>query len=638
MDKPQFRHDIQGLRALAVGAVVIDHAFPEALTGGYVGVDIFFVISGFLISGIVAREIDRGSFSIVEFYRRRVRRILPALLVVLLTSSLGGAILLSPAAYVEFARTALSTLLFGSNFMFAHLSGYFDGDARLKPLLHMWSLAVEEQFYIFFPAFMLLCWRRLGTAGTRWLVLIAAALSLIGAEAARHVFSAQTVYYMLPPRAFELLIGVLFGLGRISRLPTVLARNLASLIGLGMMVAAMVLFVPATPMPGIAALLPCLGAIMLIHAGADGQETWGGRLLAVPPMGYLGAISYSLYLWHWPVLALLRNVFDLQLPPIWGMVAVATAVALASASYRWVEQPFLTRRTMAWPVLRLGAGAGAAIAALCLIVIAGHGWPARFSPAARAMLAVADDFNRRRDECHYSGGPRITPYAATCTFGAAGVRPDLAVWGDSHGAELVVYLGERAARLGRSVRELTASQCPPAPGLVVPGRPRCVQTNQRALADLISDPAIRTVILTTNAVRYPDKAALETGIATAVAALTRAGKTAIVIKQTPTMPFDPPAKAAMMVDRGISLRTLGANRGAAPQWGATDPATEAWDRWIDTVPGAIVYDPKARLCDASRCDAWRAGAGLLYFNADHLGVGGIRHAFRPLADRLYPPR
>lgn len=631
MSASRFRNDIQGLRALAVGAVVLNHALPQAAPGGYVGVDVFFVISGFLISRIIAADIENERFSIVDFYRKRVRRIFPALLVVLLATLAAGYFMLTPAAYRELAMTAMAASFFVSNFAFYSLTGYFDGAAEFKPLLHLWSLAVEEQFYIFFPPFLMLFWRRISRAKSVMLLVAAGMASLLVAELLL-LKAPSAAYYMLPPRAVELLIGVLIGIGGIPPLKSQALRDWTSVLGLAMMIASITVFSPTTPFPGVRSLLPCLGAGLLIHAGTGGAETWGGRLLSLTPLTYIGAISYSLYLWHWPILVYLRTALDADLPIAWAGAAILAALALASLTYHLVERPVLSRRADRFRFLWIGGAQIALVTALCGFVMIAQGIPGRYSPEARKLIAGSEDINPRRDTCHYGGEAPPPPYGRTCAFGSEDRAPDVAVWGDSHGAELAPYLGERAGSMRRSVRELTSSACPPAQGFASPEHTHCGEFNEMALTSLAADAQIRTVILVANGQIYKNREQLERGMQKSVEGLLAAGKSVIVVMQTPLMAFDVASKAALMTRYGLDANGLGESSSHAYA------EARAYDRFVSGLgrqPGVAVYDPKRALCDKAVCHAYSRASGVLYFNPRHLSLAGVGVAFRLLADKLY---
>jgi peptidoglycan/LPS O-acetylase OafA/YrhL len=490
MDKAhRFRRDIQGLRALAVLPVVIFHAFPDWLPGGFVGVDIFFVISGYLITRILHQELREDRFSIAGFYVRRVRRLFPALYLMLFATMLLGLIMLPPQELRELAKTCIATVGFIANFLFYNLSGYFDGQSELKPLLHTWSLAVEEQFYLIFPLALAAAWR----IRPRWLPAMlwaAAALSLawsireVGQDASR-------AFYYPGPRAFELLIGAIVAVGAVPAIRHQAVRDGLSLLGIALIAASLLLLSEQQPFPGLAALPPCIGAALILATGEEG-ESLGGRMLGVAPLVLVGSLSYSLYLWHWPALVFGRYIALRPLTAPEAIAAVALAFALAWASWRYVESPVLKWRLPHRPVLIGGAGLMAATAALAAAVVLNQGLPQRLDPEGRTLVAAAGDSSGFRATCH-SGEHDVIPYRRLCAFGDPRAVPSVALWGDSFGAELVVAMGEKIALERRSVLQITSSGCPPALGYNPDRRPGCAAYNAERFAELAADPRIREV-------------------------------------------------------------------------------------------------------------------------------------------------
>jgi peptidoglycan/LPS O-acetylase OafA/YrhL len=611
--------------------VVLGHAFPNVLSGGFVGVDIFFVISGFLIAGIIIREIEADRFSIANFYRRRVRRIFPALCVVVLFTAIAGYFLLSPLAYRELARTVVATMLFVSNIDFWRTTGYFDGIAASKPLLHMWSLAVEEQFYILFPPLLYVVWKKQGRTRSVAILALIMVASIVLTELIRPHWPAAA-YYLLPSRAFELLVGCILATGYIPAIKPDWARHAYSVLGLVLILAPMGIYTSATPFPGLTALVPCLGAGMLIHAGQFSSASVVGRAISVQPLRFLGDISYSLYLWHWPVLAYLRSVYGVDLPVSFAAGAIAVALAGATLSYYFVEQPFLNEKARRLPYLRLGTASIMAYSLMAGLVYLSHGLPIRFSPQANALFAAADDYNTKRLGCHDEGLGKPAPYSANCTFGADGVKADTVVWGDSHGAELAVVLGDRAKEIGRSVMEITSSACPPAMDFAVPERPYCRAHNRITLDGLRADRSVKTVVLVANSLRYADQRALTEGLQVSVAALKGAGKTVVLVKQIPTMDVDPPSRLGLLYAWGRDIQRTGIQ---APTYHAT---VAGWDGFLDKLAadqGMQTFDPSRYICDDEVCRMYDPAIGVLFFNPDHLSIKGATAVFNDLADSIY---
>jgi peptidoglycan/LPS O-acetylase OafA/YrhL len=344
-----YRPEIDGLRAIAVAAVILFHAGFSVFSGGFIGVDVFFVISGFLITTIIVDDLQKGSFSLLRFYERRARRILPALFVVMAACIPFAYRLLSPDDLKDFSQSLAAISLFASNILFWGESGYFDTQADLKPLLHTWSLAVEEQFYVVFPLMLLAAWR-LGTRRlTAMMILIAVlasgSLFLAVGEVSRFPSAA---FYLLPGRAWELLVGALaaFVADRRHGLRNIgggspLFGEVVSIAGLSMILYCVFGYDEQTPFPGLNAVAPALGTALLLLFAT--RATWTGRMLAWEPLVGLGLISYSAYLWHQPLFAFTRHALLSEIPPALAVVLCVATVTLASLSWRYVEQPLRDR-------------------------------------------------------------------------------------------------------------------------------------------------------------------------------------------------------------------------------------------------------------------------------------------------------
>lgn len=338
------RRDIDGLRALAVLPVVLFHFGFTTFSGGFVGVDVFFVISGFLITSILFREITVQRFSFLDFWGRRARRILPALtLVVVVTLALGW-LLLTAKDLSDLGRTIRYQSLFISNILFMREDGYFEPASDLKPLLHTWSLAVEEQYYIFFPLMMVLLMRYV--RHWRWM-LFAVLLVSFGLNIVYIERRPEFAFFSLPTRAWELLCGAMLAvLPAAKHAPRLWVRQTVGLAGLAAVLLAVFTFDKTTVFPGWAALLPVLGTTALIWSGARGP-TLAGQLLSLRPMVWIGLLSYSLYLWHWPIYVYANAISIDGIQPLEAVGWIALAVALAWLSLRYVELPFREKRVFA---------------------------------------------------------------------------------------------------------------------------------------------------------------------------------------------------------------------------------------------------------------------------------------------------
>ena len=362
-----YRAEVDGLRALAVVPVILFHAGFQIFSGGFVGVDVFFVISGYLITTIIINEMDEGRFSLANFYLRRAKRILPVLFFVMLVCLPFAGLILMPLDMKDFSQSLIAVSTFSSNILFWRESGYFEPDADLKPLLHTWSLAVEEQYYIVFPLLLMIAWR----LGRRWVLTMLAlvfALSLAAAEWAAYN-RPSAAFYLLPTRGWELLIGAFaaFYLQKREVTLPVSAKQAGSFLGLALILYAIFTYDEATLFPGLHALAPTIGTVLVILFATPG--TWINQLLSTKAFVGLGLISYSAYLWHQPLFAFTRYG-SIEDPPAQVMLALsALTIPLAYLSWRFIEKPF--RR----PELRMGATFGTAfVAAACFVAIgfAGH--------------------------------------------------------------------------------------------------------------------------------------------------------------------------------------------------------------------------------------------------------------------------
>lgn len=418
--------------------------------GGYVGVDIFFVISGFLITSILVREIDAGSFSFAKFYARRIRRLLPALFFMLTVSSACAVVLMVPEDLRAFGRSLVATTLFSANILFWRESGYFDAAADMKPLLHMWSLGIEEQFYIVLPIVLVIVvrfWRSTLPKVLASLFLVSFALSV---WAVRSV--PEAAFYVLPTRAWELLAGSLLAVGVV---PAITDRRWATAIscaGLALVLLAILSYQPGTRFPGEAALLPVAGVALLIYA-APGTPI-GGMLSSVPFVR-IGQLSYSLYLWHWPLLVF-AGYANIEPLSTMQLVGVAAATFLASyLSWRFIEQPFRHGNTANLKLFVCTGGVMTTFVAVGALVYVLQGLPARLPASpykSREMLGAY----LKQSPCF------VVPYGiwneTACTGSSGGEERRLLIIGDSYGAQFGDFLRKHYPG---SVTEYTTSSCPP---------------------------------------------------------------------------------------------------------------------------------------------------------------------------------
>ena len=481
----KYRPDIDGLRALAILPVVWFHSDLPGLGGGFTGVDTFFVISGYLITLIIHREVAGGRFSFARFYERRVRRIAPALLLVTATATVAGYVLLLPYELVDFGASALAALAMVSNVYFWRTGGYFALADGITPLLHTWSLGVEEQFYLLFPAALLVS-ERFNQTRRAIALLAAASFALCLLATAR---SPAAAFYLLPPRGWELMIGAGLAVGLLA-VPERL-KGPAGAAGVAMLIAAAFFLTEAEPFPGWRALLPTIGAGLVIGAG---PATVANRLLSIPPLIYVGRISYSLYLWHWPVFVFLRHWrADPHLPPLWSLAGIALAVGLAALSYHWIERPARDRSRAYRSVVIPCVAAAAVISLVCGLAWFRGGFPQRLPTAVAKLAARHDAFAPLAHACTDIG---FEAALVRCHLGPPG-PPTFVLWGDSHAAAISEGV---AGGLRQPGVVLSTGACPPLIGWTNPqlrGRDPeiCRTQNDRALQWIEGDPQVRTIVL-----------------------------------------------------------------------------------------------------------------------------------------------
>ncbi len=431
MSSVKYRSEIDGLRAVAVVPVILFHAHVPGFSGGFVGVDVFFVISGYLITTIIADDRDKGQFSLLAFYERRARRILPALLVVLACCVAAAALLLLPGYWPEFSESIFAVTVFASNIFFWHAVGYFATPAASQPLLHTWTLAVEEQFYIFFPLLLGLLWK----LGRQWLLPALIAMAFVGLALGEWgaLYHLQADFYLAPFRAWELITGAICAL--YLRRPNVRRSNpWLALIGLGMILLSVVAFDKDVPAASVYGLLPVGGSALVIAFAGPG--TVAARLLSLRPLVGIGLISYSAYLWHQPLLAF-ASISDLSGWPV-AVGAVVASLGLAFLSWKYVEVPFRNRRNISLRQLMLFVGVlTATVNGVALAAIATDGFIARYAPEDRQLAGI-----NALDEGRYVQARLEERILAP--FRQDG-RKKVLVIGDSFGQDLVNALFEAGA-------------------------------------------------------------------------------------------------------------------------------------------------------------------------------------------------
>ncbi|QDP20437.1 acyltransferase family protein [Sphingomonas xanthus] len=650
-----YRPEIDGLRALAVLPVMIYHAGISGITGGYVGVDVFFVISGYLITSILIAEVDKGKFNIATFYERRAKRILPALCLVSFLTTPVAILILSPSDLIDFGNSLISIATFSSNIFFWLEANYFEENVDLKPMLHTWSLSVEEQFYIVFPFFILLL-RRLLKSHTCKLFMIAAALSF-ALSLVTYRAHASATFYLLPTRGWELLMGAVLAVPASNynaAAGKAAVKNWLAIAGLSAILIPAFVYDKNTPFPGPYAIAPVVGTMLIIKYATPGTIVY--RLLTVRPMIAIGLISYSAYLWHQPIISLFRYA-KVEALFLWEQIAlIFISLGMAFATWRFVEQPLRAARvTSKRSIFAWSAVALAAVAATGAILVQLKGMPARFgsNELGWATLEHSDEARTCLDK------------AEQCNLGSSKGPPNFAVIGDSHAWALFDALDDVASRYGLQGRFLASSACPPLLNVHLikasPAKSRaCKRVHDQIVPMLEQSPSIGTVFLVGRwqsavAQNYDfrawglrtdapadlpsSRAAFRAGVRHTAQELNAMGVRVVFVKQVPQQrellePLLARSWAALpWADREHSL-----SNGSVLVREHIERQREANAILLEGADfGADYYDPASVMCNNFRCPV-AAGSSSFYSDDDHLSPAGAAKLAYGLVALIRPHR
>ena len=637
-----YRPEIDGLRAVAVTGVILFHTGLDVVAGGYVGVDIFFVISGYLIASIIERDMGAGQFTFLAFYDRRVRRIFPALFVVLVVTAIAAWSLLPPRELLALSDSLAATAGFVSNIYFWQNAGYFAGDVEKLPLIQMWSLSVEEQYYSVFP-FIWIILRRHRACFLNSVLIVFVLLSFVGC-----IFYTRdhrtAGFFLTPARAWELLTGALVALNQSALRRPLAGRRwlglILELLGAVAIAGPIFLYDRRTVFPGVAAVAPVVGTALILLVSTRASAV--GRVLASKPLVGMGLISYSAYLWHQPLFALARAVGLTEQGPIAYVFLIGLTAALAVLSWRFVEKPL--RR----PRVGTRAQVFGVFAALSLLLIGlgglghfSHGAPGRFDRATFALEATAAASPLRR-ACHTSGVSFMPPERA-CRYFAGPAH--WAVLGDSHGIEIAYAIAERLRPARQGVLHLTFSSCPPALTFQS-STPGCDAWIRRSVAYLTRSPQITDIVVVfydsaylfgDQARAYPRqpnasptflttlapsraRAAYLASFTELVRRLSAAGKRVYLVRPIPDLPTS--------VEHYIFTTALPGLRGS--------PTGESVNYYLDrnrlilsemdslkSLPNVTLLDPSKVVCGSRQC-ASIIGRASMYFDDNHLSLEGAR--------------
>ncbi len=504
----KYRAEIDGLRALAVIPVILFHAGFSLFSGGYVGVDIFFVISGYLITTILIEDIENNRFSLANFYDRRARRILPALFFVMLACIPLAWLWMLPSQLKDFSESLAAVSLFISNFLFWHESGYFAAASEEKPLLHTWSLAVEEQYYILFPIFLLLAWPRLGKHKTFWIIVVLGAMSLALSEWMWRGGSEKMTanFYLAPTRAWELFAGSIAAFITLKR--GVQANNALSLVGLAAILFSIFYYDKGTPFPSIYALVPVAGAVLLILFAA--KETIVAKILSTKVLVGIGLISYSVYLWHQPLFAFAR-IYLLERPSVTLMAILSLlSLLLGWLSWKFIEKPFRNKQAISRKVIYRTAVLGLSSFIAFGLIQANMAKDLGIYPDRVKKLAFFKKHNRkaRKQACEKVAG---ISQRDLCLLGNTNNVKGVLI-GDSHASMLWKPLNKELNALAIGVKSYTSKNCPPIRNFYRKDAANlCYQNSNTLLDEIKASEDIEFVILASRWTMHVEKVPFDNG-------------------------------------------------------------------------------------------------------------------------------
>lgn len=642
----KYRPDIDGLRAIAVLAVLFYHAGFQGFSGGYIGVDVFFVISGYLITKKISDNLQAGRFTFIDFYERRIRRIFPALFSVIFITLLIGAWLFDAETFTDLGQSATATTLFFSNIFFQNQAGYFDSPSTLKPLLHMWSLSVEEQFYLALPLLLVFLNKFFKKKIKMILALIAGLSFIIVAFTINNNPSAA--FFLTPGRIWELLTGSLLALISVGQIKTK-QREFFSASGILMILVSIMIYSDRTPFPGAAAAVPVLGSALIILAGIAG-ESLIGKFLGLKPLVFIGKISYSLYLWHWPIIVFTRIYLIREMTAIDQIIWLGITFLVSYLSWKIIETPFRDLTFLSKPrifylacaVMILSASAG-------FIIDAKEGFQIRLKPEQKEMLI--------KENWHYEAGRWLKCESegenelVTCPIGAEDKSPKFLFWGDSHANALGSAVNHSARNAGVAGYIIWRTGCPPLEGIDRSGHSNqeCSNFSREVLDFIKKHQEIDTVILSSRwaiaaeGTRYkseegvkvtltdienpdsgkPNEEIFRIGLNRTVETLVSLDRNIILISSVPEIGYHVPSAYFVAARTGRDITDIIAPSLDEYQTRNSVPITlmaQLAARYAEVE----VVDPSSILCKENNCQVILNNQPL-YTDDDHLSTVGAYH-------------
>jgi peptidoglycan/LPS O-acetylase OafA/YrhL len=609
----RYRADIDGLRAIAVIAVLLTHLNIGWMRGGYVGVDMFFVISGYVVFGDLARRAEVGPVSSLAFYARRARRLLPNLAAMSLAVLAVAAVVFLPSDFARLPARIAASLVGFANWLFAHQSGYFMPASEWNPLLHTWTLSVEFQFYLVVPVLV-------AAAARHGRGAMQAAVLLLGCASLGYCLATSDVqngwhFYDTAARAWEFMLGIGAHMLRSPRARPAAASAVCA-AALAVLFACFALLDRDGAFPDARALLPTLATCaLIIFLPASGAIC---RLLSSPGIVMIGKASYSIYIWHWPFIVFTAYLWPtVATGPQFALLLVPPILAVSLIMWRYLEVPM--RDPARFPERRFWltlTGAGAVLALLALPVAASHGWRSRFGERILVLDRETAHISSRRQACHRDD--LSLPLGSSCNYGAD-VAPRIAIWSDSHGVELADNLAPGLAGRGQAAVLLSFSSCPPRQPVRV--RTKCDRFDRSVLRHLVASPDIETVIIAgaLDDQPYDSDTVWPREFTAAARALLAAGKRLVVVYPVPREPFHVPRAMANSLRFGIDYDAARTTR--AQYLSRTRRVFATYDA-LGTNGVRRVY-PDRILCPDGRC-AVTADGQPWYFDDNHLSMRGAR--------------
>ena len=638
--KLAYRNDIDGLRAIAVLSVVFFHSGIDLFSGGYVGVDIFFVISGFLITSIIYREIENNSFSIARFYERRIRRIFPALFAVIVFCLFFCLVFYAPDDLRRVAKTIRYTVIFFSNYLFARKTGYFDTSAEFEPLLHTWSLAVEEQYYIVFPAILFLISKHLKNRLVLCLVVIFSVSLLTG------IFDVNTdphkAFFVTEGRVWELLIGSFLALNIFPSVKNNIVNNVYSIVGLIFILSSIFFFDKETLFPGLSALLPTLGAAFIIYSGMEGSgDLIVNKLLSSKVMVFVGVISYSLYMWHWPLIVFSKHLVIRPLFVYETVLLLCLMGIISYFSWKYIEQPFRSNSKFKnqKKLFKVTIGVMATVFLLCLVIKATDG------VAVRDANHVDTEWEKWGDCANESENNTVGGQG--CELGGQAQLPSFLLWGDSHARAIAPGVSLSAGQYGKLGLISTLNGCPPLLDVANVEIEECLPFNNKVINYIEKHPELKTIVLSarwaaeleggsygveaSEPIRLVDTLSNEThslkdnelvmarSLERTIDKLLSLDRTVVLISQVPEVGYN--VESVFFVTERTNRNI---NHVIAPLFDEYKNRNERVAKLFNALDDKVrVVMPHEVLCNKNSCDVMR-DSNLLYKDDDHLSSYGAR--------------